>query len=235
MNGMKFKILFILQMSGLFGTSQNVNQDSAWIRDNYYKIEMAIPMRDGVKLFTSIYVPKDSTERHPILMERTPYNSAPYGLNEFRDFWNGFDKYYMREGYILVIQDVRGRWMSEGKYVDIRPFIKNKKAGDIDESTDAYDAIDWLVKNVPGNNGKVGIKGISYPGFYAGMAAASAHPALKAVSPQAPVTDWFRGDDFHHNGAFFFMDAFDFYVAGGFGRPHPMPVNEESPMPDLYS
>ncbi|HEY2349748.1 MAG TPA: CocE/NonD family hydrolase, partial [Puia sp.] len=128
-----------------------------------------------------------------------------------------------------------GRWMSEGKFVDVRPFIKNKKPGDTDESTDAYDAIDWLVKNIAGNNGKVGVFGTSYPGFYAGMAAASGHPALKAVSPQAPVTDWFEGDDFHHNGAFFYMDAFDFYVAGGFGRPHPVPVSKESPMPDFYN
>jgi len=190
-------------------------------------------MRDGVKLFTSIYVPKDSTENHPILMERTPYSCAPYG-SQYRDFWAGYKKYFLMEGYIMVIQDVRGRWMSEGKFVDIRPFIKDKKPGDVDESTDAYDAIDWLVKNIPGNNGKVGVFGTSYPGFYAGMAAASGHPALKAVSPQAPVTDWFRGDDFHHNGAFFYMDAFDFYVAGGFGRPHPVPVDHENPMPDPY-
>jgi uncharacterized protein len=116
----------------------------------------------------------------------------------------------------------------------VRPFIRDKKPGDFDESTDAYDGIDWLVNHVAGNNGKVGVYGTSYPGFYAGMAAASGHPALKAVSPQAPVTDWFVGDDFHHNGAFFYMDAFDFYVAGGFGRPHPWPVSVESPMPDMY-
>lgn len=191
-------------------------------------------MRDGIKLFTSIYAPKDSTEKHPILIERTPYNCSPYGAGVYRDFWSDYNRYYLREGYILVVQDVRGRWMSEGKFVDVRPFLKDKKPGDIDESTDAYDAIDWLVKNIPGNNGKVGVKGISYPGFYAGMAAASGHPALKAVSPQAPVTDWFRGDDFHHNGAFFYMDGFDFYVSGGFGRPHPVPVDFENPMPDPY-
>ena len=231
---MKFSTLLPLLFSIVTGFSQSASQDSAWFRDNYYKIEKAISMRDGIKLFTSIYVPKDSTEKHPILMERTPYNCAPYGPDEYRDFWNGFDIYYLREGYILVVQDVRGRWMSEGKFVDVRPFIKDKKPGDIDESTDAYDAIDWLVKNIPGNNGKVGVKGISYPGFYAGMAAASGHPALVAVSPQAPVTDWFAGDDFHHKGAFFYMDAFDFYVSGGFGRPHPVPVSTESPMPDFY-
>ncbi len=167
-------------------------------------------------------------------MERTPYNCAPYGVGEYRDFWRGYKMNFLREGYIMVIQDVRGRWMSEGRFADVRPFIKNKRPDDIDESTDAFDTIDWLVKNIKGNNGKVGVFGTSYPGFYAGMAAASGHPALVAVSPQAPVTDWFRGDDFHHNGAFFYMDAFDFYVAGGFGRPHPVPVQYESPMPDPY-
>jgi uncharacterized protein len=235
MNYTKFYLFLVLLFSSCKVSAQNINQDSAWFRDNYYKIEKAIPMRDGVKLFTSIYVPRDSSEKHPILMERTPYNCAPYGAHEYRDFWSGYKRYFLREGYIMVIQDVRGRWMSEGKFVDVSPLIQDKKPEDIDESTDAYDAIDWLVKNVAGNNGKVGVFGTSYPGFYAGMAAASGHPALKAVSPQAPVTDWFVGDDFHHNGAFFYMDAFDFYVAGGFGRPHPVPVSKESPMPDFYS
>jgi uncharacterized protein len=231
----KLHLVISLMLSGFTAISQSVSQDSAWFRDNYYKIEKAIPMRDGVKLFTSVYIPKDSSEKHPILMERTPYNCAPYGENKYRDFWSNYNRYYLQEGYIMVIEDVRGRWMSEGKFVDVRPFIKDRKAGETDESTDAYDAIDWLVKNIPGNNGKVGVKGISYPGFYAGMAAASGHPALKAVSPQAPVTDWFQGDDFHHNGAFFYMDGFDFYVAGGFGRPHPIPISTESPMPDIYN
>src|SRR6218665_2609434 len=123
----------------------------------------------------------------------------------------------------MVRQDVRGRWMSDGEFVDVRPFIKDKKSNtDIDEASDTYDAIDWLVKNVPGNNGNVGVFAISYPGFYSTMAAASAHPALKAVSPQAPVTDWFMGDDFHHNGAFFQMDGFGFYT--GFGKPRPKPT-----------
>ncbi len=191
-------------------------------------------MRDGVKLFTSIYAPKDSSEKHPILMERTPYSCAPYGPDEYVSPAGNYIMDYLKEGYIMVIQDVRGRWMSEGKFVDVRPFIRDKKPMDIDESTDAYDGIDWLVKNIAGNNGNVGVFGTSYPGFYAGMAAASGHPALKAVSPQAPVTDWFIGDDFHHNGVFFYMDAFDFYVANGFGRPHPFPVSTESPMPDPY-
>ena len=232
---MKSILLLAAAFFSLHVFSQTINQDSVWFRNNYYKIEKSITMRDGVKLFTSIYVPKDSSEKHPILMERTPYGCAPYGPDDYLPYWAVYLKVYLYEGYILVKQDVRGRWMSEGKFVDVRPFIKDKKPGDIDESTDAYDAIDWLVKNIPGNNGKVGVFGTSYPGFYAGMAAASGHPALKAVSPQAPVTDWFRGDDFHHNGAFFYMDAFDFYVAGGFGRPHLSSITVEAPMRDPYA
>lgn len=198
--------------------------DSAWIRDNYTKKEVYIPMRDGVKLFTAIYAPKDQTEKHPILMTRTPYSCAPYGDTLYpSNLWLQHLRYYLREGYIIVRQDVRGRWMSEGEFVDVRPFIKDKKSpNDIDEASDTYDAIDWLVKNVPNNNGNVGVFGISYPGFYSTMAAASGHPALKAVSPQAPVTDWFMGDDFHHNGAFFQMDGFRFY--SGFGKPRPKPT-----------
>ncbi|MCU0386493.1 MAG: CocE/NonD family hydrolase [Flavihumibacter sp.] len=200
------------------------SQDSSWIRDHYIKIENYIPMRDGARLFTSIYMPTDSTEKHPILLSRTPYSCAPYGTENWRAFWDTHLKYYMREGYIIVFQDVRGRWMSEGSFEDVRPFKKNKSAtGEIDEASDAYDAIDWLVKNLPNNNGRVGIMGISYPGFYTTMAAASGHPALKAVSPQAPVTDWYMGDDFHHNGALALMDGFLFY-AGGFGYPRPLPT-----------
>jgi uncharacterized protein len=204
-------------------------QDSAWVRDNYTKTEQYIPMRDGIRLFTSIYIPKDNSRKHAILMNRTPYSCAPYGDSLFRgNLWHSHWKYYTRENYIIVIQDVRGRWMSEGEFEDVRPFRKEKKSNaDIDEASDTYDAIDWLVKNMPNNNGNVGIFGISYPGFYATMAAASGHPALKAVSPQAPVTDWFIGDDFHHNGAFFQMDGFGFYSS--FGKPRPKPTTVGSP------
>lgn len=213
------------------------DQDSAWIRDNYTKMEQYIPMRDGIKLFTAIYLPKDKSEKHPILMNRTPYSCSPYGENNWRAFWGSHWKYYMRENYIIVIQDVRGRWMSEGEFVDVRPFNKNKTGNEIDEASDTYDAIDWLIKNLPDNNGNVGVFGISYPGFYATMAAASGHPALKAVSPQAPVTEWFLGDDFHHNGAFMQMDGFSFY--SGFGKPRPKPTTVgprgfEFPIKDNY-
>src|SRR5258708_749849 len=126
-----YLLLFLLFTSGSV-SSQSTTTDSIWFREHYYKIEKAIPMRDGVKLFTSVYVPKDNSEKHPILMERTPYGCAPYGGGFYRDFWSGYKKYFLQEGYIMVIQDVRGRWMSEGKFVDIRPFIKNKKPGDTD-------------------------------------------------------------------------------------------------------
>jgi uncharacterized protein len=213
------------------------NPDSAWIVSHYTKMETRISMRDGIKLFTSIYFPRDNGEDHPILLKRTPYSCAPYGT-EWIPFWNSYLKEYCREGYILVIQDVRGKWMSEGEYVNIRPFNPEIRRGSAagpsvdsggvktDEASDSYDAIDWLVKNIPHNNGRVGVFGISYPGFYSTMAAASGHPALKAVSPQAPVTNWFIGDDFHHNGAFFIMDGFDFYspLGSGFGLPRPRPT-----------
>ncbi|HYK45620.1 MAG TPA: CocE/NonD family hydrolase, partial [Parafilimonas sp.] len=205
--------------------------DSVWIVNNYTKKEVYIPMRDGKKLFTAVYVPKDTTELHPILMERTPYSCAPYGENKFDPaWWTGYLKEYFKEHYIMVVQDVRGRWMSEDEFVNVRPFNPNKSGKEIDEASDTYDAIDWLVKNISHNNGKVGVHGISYPGFYSTMAAASNHPALKAVSPQAPVTNWFIGDDFHHNGVFFQMDAFDFYSAlgFGFGQPHPRPTADSA-------
>ena len=217
----------LLCLSIIIGFTATAQTDSAWIRNNYTKKEMYITMRDGIRLFTSVYLPKSTTEKHPILMTRTPYSCAPYSEGNFSEFWNSYQKEYFKEGYIMVTQDVRGRWMSEGEFKDVRPFNANKKGTETDESSDTYDAIDWLVKNIPNNNGNVGVFGISYPGFYSTMAAASNHPALKAVSPQAPVSNWFIGDDFHHNGAFFQMDAFDFYSGLGFafGVPHPKPVD----------
>ncbi|MBL7699189.1 MAG: CocE/NonD family hydrolase [Chitinophagaceae bacterium] len=211
-----FSLIFL----PFFASSQ---VDSAWVVNNYTKIERMIPMRDGVKLFTAIYIPKDNSEKHPMLLMRTPYGSGPYGENKYREFWYGHHAKYLKEGYIGVVQDVRGKYMSEGEYMDVRPFNKNKKGNEIDEASDTYDTIDWLIKNIENNNGKVGVTGVSYPGFYAGQAALSNHPALVAASPQAPVTDWFIGDDFHHNGAFMLMDAFYFYVIRGFGSPRPVP------------
>ncbi|HAL82714.1 MAG TPA: X-Pro dipeptidyl-peptidase [Mucilaginibacter sp.] len=198
------------------------SQDSAYIRQNYTKMEKYITMRDGKRLFTSIYLPKDQSKKYPILMTRTPYSVGPYGENKYKRTL-GQNMLLARDGFIFVYQDVRGRWMSEGDFVDVRPDIDNKKGNnDVDESSDTYDTIDWLIKNLPNNNGKVGIEGISYPGFYSTASLPNAHPALKAVSPQAPVTDWFIGDDFHHNGALFEMDAFAFITS--FGVPRPKPI-----------
>jgi uncharacterized protein len=220
----RLSTLVFLSVISLTVYSQTNTLDSAWVKQNYYKLERMIPMRDGVKLYTAIYVPRDSSERHPILIRRTPYSSAPYGDGFPEAFWNTYYRVYMRENYIIVVQDVRGKYMSEGEFVDVRPYIDNKSGKQVDEASDTYDAVDWLVKNVPNNNGKVGAFGISYPGFYSTMVALSGHPAVKAVSPQAPVTDWFQGDDFHHNGAFFIMDAFSFY--SGFGKPRPKPTTQ---------
>ncbi len=216
---MRFLTSFLLLFLPFFAISQ---VDSAWVVNNYTKTEQMIPMRDGKKLFTSIYVPKDKNEKHPILMMRTPYGAVPYG-KDFRGYWHSYQSRYLKEGYIMVIQDVRGKYMSEGEYMDVRPFNKDKKGNEIDEASDTYDTVDWLIKNLENNNGKVGVFGVSYPGFYSSMAALSNHPAVVAVSPQAPVTDWFIGDDFHHNGAFMLMDAFFFYVSRGFGSPRQGP------------
>lgn len=228
----KFFVILLLT-SAFFSFAQSV--DKQWVLEHYTKKEFQIKMRDGIKLFTVVYAPKNNSEKHPILLMRTPYSCAPYGNNEFstRLYKTHWSKYLL-EGYIIVIQDVRGRWMSEGTFMDVRPFNFNKKTKqDIDEASDAYDAVDWLVKNIPNNNGNVGVFGISYPGFYATMAAASGHPAIKAVSPQAPVTDWFMGDDFHHNGAFMFGDAFAFYSS--FGQPRPKPTMVEPKEFEFYT
>jgi uncharacterized protein len=177
--------------------------DSAFVRENYTKSEYSITMRDGVKLFTSVYVPKDASEarKYPIIMQRTCYSVAPYGADAYRTLV-GPNRFMMRDKYIVVYQDVRGRWMSEGVWTNMTPQKPAKKAKtDVDESSDTYDTIEWLLKNVPNNNGRVGQWGISYPGFYTVAGALSQHPALKASSPQAPVADFFF-DDFHHNGAF---------------------------------
>ncbi|SDM54246.1 hypothetical protein SAMN04488084_10838 [Pedobacter antarcticus] len=214
----------------LAGTTAFAQTDSAYVRDNYTKIERLIPMRDGVKLFTAIYIPKNTSQKYPLMISRTPYTVSPYGEDKYKTSL-GPSPQFIREGFIFVYQDVRGKWMSEGEFVDVRPHLdKRSSKKDIDESTDTYDTIDWLLKNIKGNNGKAGIYGISYPGFYSTAALPGAHPALKAASPQAPVTDWFMGDDFHHNGAFMLADAFNFYSS--FGVPRPKPITpDKGPKP----
>ncbi len=188
----------------------------SWIKENYSKKEYRIEMRDGVKLFTAVYSPRDTSQRYPILFVRTPYSCRPYGEENYPSRL-GPSKYVAKEKYIFVYQDVRGRFMSEGKFVNMRPNSHGAK-GKIDEATDAYDTIDWLVKNIPNNNGKVGMWGISYPGFYAAQGATSNHPALVAVSPQAPIADWFIDDDMHHNGALSLAMTFGFFSTFGIVR-----------------
>jgi hypothetical protein len=196
-----------------------------YIRANYTKYEYHIPMRDGKRLFTAVYVPKDDSRTYPMMLIRTPYSVGPYGADKYPDALRP-SAYFVQSGYIFVYQDVRGRWMSEGEFVNVRPHIANKKDQEIDESSDTYDTVDWLVKNVKGHNGRVGITGISYPGFYAVCGMIDAHPAVKAVSPQAPVTDWFVGDDFHHNGCLFLPHCFNFMY--GFGKNRPAPTKKGS-------
>lgn len=194
------------------------------VKANYEKHEYRIPVRDGVKLFTSVYLPKDTSRKYPIMFSRTPYTVAPYGEDKYKELL-GPSEHFMREGYIFVYQDVRGKFMSEGDYMDVRPYKPQKRGPtDIDESTDAYDTIEWLIKNLPNHNGRVGMWGISYPGFYTSMGLLGAHPALRAASPQAPIADWFIGDDWHHNGTLFAAHTLSFFAS--FGLPRPQPTTE---------
>lgn len=190
------------------------------VKEHYTKYEYRIPMRDGKKLFTSIYVPTDSSHPYPFLMVRTPYNVGPYGVDQYKTRL-GPSEAFDRAGYIFVFQDVRGRYLSEGTFVEMHPHIDNPKSNaDVDESTDTYDTVEWLLKNIPNHNGRVGIWGISYPGFYTSASIIDSHPAIKAASPQAPMTDLFMGDDAYHGGAFMMLANFGFYSAF---RPIPEP------------
>lgn len=213
--------IIIIAHANAFTQNNNNNENESWSYTNYTKQSIYISMRDGVKLYTSIYTPNDNSAKHPILLTRTPYTIAPYTDKFNSRLYSSYQINYLKKGYIIVHQDVRGKWMSEGTFVDVRPYIANKKGSEIDEASDTYDTIDWLVNNIKNTNGNVGVFGTSYPGFYSTMAALSNHPSLKAVSPQAPVTDWFMGDDFHHNGAFCIMDAFQFYKNFGIKRAEP--------------
>lgn len=197
------------------------------VRTAYTKYEHLVPMRDGVRLFTSVYVPKTCTTPQPIVLQRTPYSVSPYGIDSYRTSIGPSD-HFLKEGVIAVYQDVRGRYLSEGEWVEVRPHNPKKGPKDIDESSDTWDTIEWLVTHVPCNNGRVGMWGISYPGFYVSAGMIDAHPALKAVSPQAPVTDYFLGDDSFHNGAFMLAANFGFYtnfpVRRAPERPQPRPA-----------
>ena len=216
-----FAFLCLLSFGWPKGSASAQNE----IKANFVKSEHQIPMRDGKRLFTVVYAPKNTSQTYPILVQRTPYGSGPYGAEAYKNAL-GPSSLFVPEGYIFVYQDVRGTFMSEGEFEDVRPFNPNKKSNsDIDEASDTFDTIDWLVKNIPNNNGRVGIYGISYPGFYAATALHDPHPALKASSPQAPIADWFMGDDDHHNGAYFLNESFGFITF--FGMPRPQPTTNQ--------
>jgi putative CocE/NonD family hydrolase len=224
-----YHLIFSLLLLPICLPAQRNNYEGDFVKDHYDKKEVYIPMRDGIRLYTVIYAPKDKTHPHPFLMERTPYGSGPYGDSAYRHSL-GPNRDLMHELYIVVYQDVRGRYMSEGQFQEMTPARddphnadnKGAAAKQTDESSDAWDTVDWLLKNVKNNNGRVGIWGISYPGFYASASLPDAHPAIKAVSPQAPVTDEFIGDDANHNGAFFLLDNFDFDNFFDIKRPKPV-------------
>ena len=232
------RIALLLLAASLLAAAQPANTSNAadtaakqleYTRAHYTKYDYRIPMRDGIRLFTSVYVPKDTAQKYPILMQRTPYSVAPYGIDNYRGSLGPSDL-FTKEGFIFVYQDVRGRYLSEGTFIDV-PVHKARFEGpkDADESTDTYDTIDWLVKNVPNNNGRAGIWGISYPGFYAAFSLIGSHPALKAASPQAPMGDVGNGDDAYHNGAFYLAANFGFY--SGFPPRGPEPERPRRTVP----
>ncbi len=237
----RFSTIVLLTMTLIVTSCTKTNKNEklevskTYVADNYTKREVQIEMRDGAKLHTTIYAPKDTSKEYPIIMQRTPYSSRPYGEGKFKEKIAP-NIHMMKEGYIVVYQDVRGRWMSEGHYENMRAYIPNKKSDkDVDESSDTYDSIEWLVNNVENNNGNVGIWGISYPGFYSTYATVDAHPALKAASPQASIGDFFF-DDFHHNGAYLLSY---FRATSLFGTPRPngdMPIDTAwYKLPDLQT
>ncbi|WP_420150807.1 CocE/NonD family hydrolase [Spirosoma sp.] len=239
-----FLALLLLPALTIAQTNTSVNsypftpaQDSTYTRENYQKSEFMVPMRDGTKLFTQIYAPKNQTVKHPILIQRTPYSCRPYGADQFRARVAP-NPFMLRDNYIVVYQDVRGRWASEGTFVEMTPHVDEKKSkADHDEASDTYDTIDWLLRNVANHNGNVGQWGISYPGFFTSAGAISGHPALKASSPQAPMADLWRDDAFH-NGAFQLAGNFSFYT---FFQEQTQPTKKSPPLlfeinePDGYN
>ncbi len=208
------------------------------VRSTYTKYEYLVPMRDGVRLFTAVYVPKDGSQRYPFLITRTPYSVSPYGVDQY-PAQLGPSEHFQKDGFIFVYQDARGRYMSEGEFQQVRPFNPSKGAKDIDESTDTYDTIEWLLKNIANNNGRAGMIGISQPGFHVAESIINSHPALKAASPQAPTADYYMGDDVYHNGAFMLGANFGFYSAfvprGATPEPPKPAVRFDPGTPDMYN
>ncbi|MEW6212095.1 MAG: CocE/NonD family hydrolase, partial [Acidobacteriota bacterium] len=223
----RIKNLCALALLASLAFAQSPAQSEA-VRAHYTKYEFMIPMRDGARLFTAVYAPKDTSQRYPFLLTRTPYSVSPYGVDNYRAQL-GPSEQFDREGFIYVFQDARGRYMSEGEFQQVRPHIPNKRGPqDIDESTDTYDTIEWLLRNIPNHNGRVGMTGISQPGFHVAASLIDSHPALKCASPQAPTADYYLGDDVYHNGAFMLAANFWFYSgfrprAAGPQLPQPRP------------
>ncbi len=216
-------LFLLLSLGVVFGCGQSPSGDESddlgkYIRANYTKQEVRLPMRDGVTLFAAVYTPADASPEnlYPILMIRTPYSSGPYGEDEFPDSI-GPSKEFAKERYIFVKTDVRGRFMSEGEFDNMRPILEDKTGDQTDETTDTWDTVEWLVNNVANNNGNVGIWGNSYPGFYTASATVDTHPAIKAAQPSAPIADWFF-DDMHHHGAFSLNLTFNFFSSFGVAR-----------------
>src|ERR1700677_2093364 len=183
-----FAALFQLGIPGVHATAADASKEALPVPAGYEQSRVLIPMRDGVHLDTFVLAPTDATRSYPILLVRTPY--------EVSGNWSHLESAFTDAGYIFVTQSVRGRYKSEGEFIQMTPHKAAKPSRtDVDASSDTFDTIDWLIKNVPRNNGRVGLRGISYGGFYAAAGMIDAHPALKAVSPQAPQADWFAGDD----------------------------------------
>ncbi|WP_158748556.1 CocE/NonD family hydrolase [Acidobacterium sp. S8] len=208
--------ILLCACTGAFATGSFAQEKPApeedYVKAHYTKYEYRIPMRDGVHLFTSVYVPKDTSQQYPFMVDRTPYSVAPYGEDQYKKALGPSDE-FEKSGYIFVYQDVRGRYLSEGKFVEMHPHIDDKKSPqDVDDSSDMYDTMEFLLKHVANNNGKAGIWGISYPGFYTSASIIDSHPSIKAASPQAPMTDLFMGDDAYHGGAFMLDANFGFYT-----------------------
>lgn len=209
-----FFYVFLIPLAPLWA------QNSTFVEEHYDKAEYQVEMRDGVKLYTIVYTPKDQSESYPILMQRTPYSIRPYGQRKRSRL--AANQQLEKDKYIFVFQDVRGKFMSEGQFVNMRPVLNEyRNNSDVDETTDTWDTVEWLIKNIKNNNGKVGMYGVSYPGFYAVMGSINAHPAMVCTSPQAPISDWYLWDDMHHNGALTLPLSFNFFQVFGQERPEP--------------
>lgn len=217
---MKKTFLTVLLALLCFGTMSSQNVTKKWLTENYRKAEVMVPMRDGISLYTSIYTPAGISEKNPrpIIIHRTPYGCKPYGTNEYR-LMKELKNYYLHD-YIIVMQDVRGRYMSEGEFINME-----------ERPEDTWDTVEWLLQHIRGHNGKVGITGCSYPGYYALMGALARHPAIKAVAPQAPILDWYMGDDAHHNGVLMLLDTYSF--GRNFYRPCPNPTKTMPPVKNM--